>query len=352
MRRAIVAISAGTVAVSIGVVSAMPASAGGLAQAKLSPKTFVCTKAEQTYSVPAGVGALKIEAIGASGSASVDTPRGLGGPGAVVHAWVRLPKGSKKVYVEVGCPGSGNLGGFNGGGTTGKGGGGGGASDVRLDPMSTALSTKDTRLVVAGGGGGGAPCNVAGGSAGDTTVTGPGAGGSGHDVCPGATPGGSGGLRGTAGGSGGAGTTKYPFTGGAGSRGQGGSTNLTGDKDNYGGGGGGGYFGGGAGGDGENAGGGGGAGSSFWISSATHKSMSPNGAQRPAGVVITPACLVPKLKGKSLHAAKRALMHSHCKLGKVTKKTSSRKAGTVISQKPKPETIRTIGSRVRLVVSG
>ena len=64
-----------------------------------------------------------------------------------------------------------------------------------------------------------------------------------------------------------------------------------------------------------------------------------------------PICLVPKLKGKTLGAAKAALTQAHCKTGTVTKKFSTVKKGRVISQKPKPGTDLAAGARVNLVIS-
>ncbi len=78
--------------------------------------------------------------------------------------------------------------------------------------------------------------------------------------------------------------------------------------------------------------------------------MTPNTTGLPPEVTITPACLLPKVKGKKLSKAKRALAHSHCELGKVKRKKSTRKAGTVISQKPKPGRIL-LGEKVALTVS-
>lgn len=64
------------------------------------------------------------------------------------------------------------------------------------------------------------------------------------------------------------------------------------------------------------------------------------------------ACVVPKLKGKRLRAAKRAITRSHCSLGKVTRAFSAHvKRGRVISQKPKPGTVRPARSKVSLKVS-
>jgi hypothetical protein len=64
-----------------------------------------------------------------------------------------------------------------------------------------------------------------------------------------------------------------------------------------------------------------------------------------------PICIVPKLKGKKLAAAKSALTQAHCKAGKVTKKFSKVKRGRVISQRPKAGTNLAAGAKVDLVVS-
>jgi PKD domain/PASTA domain/Divergent InlB B-repeat domain len=64
-----------------------------------------------------------------------------------------------------------------------------------------------------------------------------------------------------------------------------------------------------------------------------------------------PVCLVPKVKGKTLAAAKRALTQAHCKAGKVTKKFSKVKKGHVISQRPKPGRDLAAGAKVNLVIS-
>lgn len=63
-------------------------------------------------------------------------------------------------------------------------------------------------------------------------------------------------------------------------------------------------------------------------------------------------CIVPKLKGKTLAAARRALTKAHCRVGKVTKKfSSSVKSGKVISQKPAPRIRLKKGAKVAVVVS-
>ena len=57
-------------------------------------------------------------------------------------------------------------------------------------------------------------------------------------------------------------------------------------------------------------------------------------------------CVVPKLKGKKLKKAKKALKKAHCRLGKVRGK--HRKHGKVKRQKPKPGTILPAGSKVNI----
>jgi hypothetical protein len=63
-------------------------------------------------------------------------------------------------------------------------------------------------------------------------------------------------------------------------------------------------------------------------------------------------CVVPKLKGKKLRAAKRALKRAHCSVGKVTKVFSARvRKGRVVAPKPKAGKKLAPGARVKLVVS-
>jgi hypothetical protein len=61
------------------------------------------------------------------------------------------------------------------------------------------------------------------------------------------------------------------------------------------------------------------------------------------------ACTVPKLKGKKLKAAKKALLKTECKLGEVKGKKS--KSAKVKTQKPKPGTVLAPGSKVNIKVS-
>ena len=64
------------------------------------------------------------------------------------------------------------------------------------------------------------------------------------------------------------------------------------------------------------------------------------------------ACLVPKLKGKSLKAAKKKLKAANCKLGKVTKGKSKKIAkGLIIKQSPKPGARKPSGAKVNVKLS-
>jgi hypothetical protein len=149
--------TAGATGVSYGV-----ASVAGAGSVSILPLTtsYAYTGTPQTYTVPAGVTAVRVVATGASGGVT------FGGTnysyGARVQATVLVTPG-EVLTVQVGGQGASNdfsgtpVGGYNGGGSGNVGGAGGGASDVRR--ASAAGSTGDyltTRnaLVVAGGGGG------------------------------------------------------------------------------------------------------------------------------------------------------------------------------------------------------
>ena len=234
---------------------------------------FSYSGAEQLYTVPAGITAVTITAVGAPGAAYSGS--GPAGRGASVTATEPVTAG-QTLYVEVGGTGRISGSGFDGGAGLS-----GGASDVRTCSTSTcSLSTDDTRLVVAGGGGGsGGPGGFGevaglGGDAGDVSAVGAGNGACGYDCNQTVPAAGNGGFEGTAGG------LEEGGGGEDGALGQGGPGSLSGG----GGGGGGGYFGGGGGGDG----GGGGGGSSYWIPSATNTSMTTAPTGTPPGVVITP----------------------------------------------------------------
>jgi uncharacterized repeat protein (TIGR01451 family) len=62
-------------------------------------------------------------------------------------------------------------------------------------------------------------------------------------------------------------------------------------------------------------------------------------------------CHVPKVVGKKLAAAKSRIRAAHCRVGKITKKKSSRKKkGRVLAQSPKPGKTLPAGSKVKLTV--
>jgi Glycine rich protein len=217
--------------------------------------TFSVTGAAQTWTVPAGVTSVDVQAWGAEGGLEYLTPAGLGGSAAATLAVI--PGEIVTVFVG-GHPAGGNRrsGGFNGGGAGSFAGGGGGASDVRQGGVDLAH-----RVLVAGGGGGAGTNNPPDGGAGGN--------GGGLFGNPGAaaTQGAAGGQGGTqtAGGAGGASQfpsnpDAAPGTLGSGAVGAGGGTG--------GGGGGGGYYGGGGGGSGF-PGGGGGGGSGYGPASTT-----------------------------------------------------------------------------------
>jgi hypothetical protein len=64
------------------------------------------------------------------------------------------------------------------------------------------------------------------------------------------------------------------------------------------------------------------------------------------------ACIVPKVVGKTLGAAKRAIKAHNCRIGKIKHAFSTKvKKGHVVSQKPKPNRRLRPGAKVNLVVS-
>jgi hypothetical protein len=64
-----------------------------------------------------------------------------------------------------------------------------------------------------------------------------------------------------------------------------------------------------------------------------------------------PACVVPRLMGKKLVVAKRALRKAHCRTGKVSHRYSRHRKGRVISQSPHPRHHLRNGAKVRLTLS-
>lgn len=228
----------------------------------LIKSTFSYTGGVQTYTVPAGVTSVIIEAWGAQGY-----PGYLysGGNGGYAKGTLTVTPGQVlNVYV-------GGQTGYNGGGNWGVGGVyGGGASDVRT---STALSSR----VIVGAGGGGASnatgLTGAGGAGGGTS------GSAGVGICLGAGGGQSGGGNGS----------NCANPGGNGSLGQGGGAPT------YAGAGGGGYYGGGAGGyypwNGSSSGSGGGGGGSSYTTGLTSANTT-NGVQAGNGKITINASSV------------------------------------------------------------
>ena len=76
------------------------------------------------------------------------------------------------------------------------------------------------------------------------------------------------------------------------------------------------------------------------------------GADRTVTATFAALCVVPKVRGMTLRAAKRTIRGAHCSVGKVTYAFSAKvKKGRVISTKPKPGATRPTGWKVGLTVS-
>ena len=229
--------------------------------------TFDYTGGPESFTVPAGVVSILIEAVGAGGGQGVDTVRAApsGEPGKPGRAVARVSVAPGAVLTArvggkggLGTGGSTAAGGFNGGGgSTGDGGGGGGGA--------TSVHDGATPLVIAGGGGGGGSVANGDGAKGGN--------GGGLNAASGQTflgGGGGGGGRQSIGGAGGTRGNVTATAGSAGTSGTGGAGGSNQPGVLGGGGGGGGYFGGGGGGGGTPGSGGGGGGSSFTAPGATN----------------------------------------------------------------------------------
>ena len=79
----------------------------------------------------------------------------------------------------------------------------------------------------------------------------------------------------------------------------------------------------------------------------TEPTASPLPISMPAPVVTPPVCTVPKLKGKKLKAARKALVKADCKAGRLTGKKGL-KSAKVVKQRPKPGTTLPAGAKVSL----
>ncbi|HXQ00478.1 MAG TPA: glycine-rich protein [Solirubrobacteraceae bacterium] len=257
-------------------------------------ETFPSTGSEQSFTVPAGVSSVRVDAIGAAGEQAFGPfgNDGTGGAGADVVGQLPVSAG-EMLYVEVAA------GGFNGGGNGGEGfeggfgGSGGSASDVRTVPMAEPESLESRLLVAGGGGGGGAAFqNGSGGDGGNAGN--PGTAGTGGLSSADGVAGGAGTL--TGGGAGGATSCSEPDVdgenGSLGLGGRGGGEAFS-PWSSGAGGGGGGYTGGG-GGEGscdpnpeDAAAGGGGGGSSFVYGGASFSSFGAASTSTAPSVSIT-----------------------------------------------------------------
>ena len=245
-----------------------------------------------TFTVPARVHTITVEATGGAGGTASGSTAKLG---ARINATLKVVPG-EVLYVYVGTAGADGIaggqaiGGQNGGGTGyNNQGGGGGATDLRRSIITTTdktgdyLSGRNAMLVAAGGGGGGGA--AAGGAAGM-----PAGGGNG-----GATTGGLGGGGATRDAVGAGGGVTGVGIGASGNQGSGGNGGTFSAGAGGGGGGGGGYYGGGGGSNNAAAQAGGGGGAS-WVmegaitatsaSTASAGSMSITSNVTPLPVVL------------------------------------------------------------------
>ncbi len=223
------------------------------------PVTFD-TPGQYTYTVPAGVTSLQIDAQGAQGGDAYNN--GSSGRGGRVQTTLRVTSGE---VLQLFVGGAGNqsrsgAGGYNGGGNGYDvyGGGGGGATDVRRGGAALA-----NRVVVAGGGGGAAFSGSGNGGAGGGLV-----GGTGRGDSPG---------QGGSQSAGGAGGSSYSN----GSLGQGGPGDGSA-------GGGGGYYGGGGGGNGSTGSGAGGGGSSYVTATGSNTTHTQGYRSGNGLLILTP----------------------------------------------------------------
>jgi CSLREA domain-containing protein len=75
-----------------------------------------------------------------------------------------------------------------------------------------------------------------------------------------------------------------------------------------------------------------------------------SGTGLAAPIATVKKCRVPKLKGKTVKQARRALKKRNCRLGKVTRRGRGR-PGRVRSSRPKAGSVRAAGTRVRVIVN-
>jgi PASTA domain len=92
------------------------------------------------------------------------------------------------------------------------------------------------------------------------------------------------------------------------------------------------------------------------VVTASNSSGTVSAASAPTGVVQPAlpkprACVVPKLRGKTVPAARKALIRSGCRLGRVRRAASARPKGTVSAQTSRPGKRLKPRARVGVVVS-
>ena len=83
----------------------------------------------------------------------------------------------------------------------------------------------------------------------------------------------------------------------------------------------------------------------------TGRTLGDGGLQRQPSPPAARGCVVPRLKRRTLAAAKRLIRAARCSVGSIRRAYSPRRKGTVISQRPAPGTRLASGGRVKLVVS-
>ena len=75
-----------------------------------------------------------------------------------------------------------------------------------------------------------------------------------------------------------------------------------------------------------------------------------SGTGLAAPIAAAKKCRVPKLKGKTVKQARRALKKRNCRLGKVTRRGRGR-PGRIRASRPKAGSVRAAGTRVRVIVN-
>ena len=88
------------------------------------------------------------------------------------------------------------------------------------------------------------------------------------------------------------------------------------------------------------------------VSAATPDPVTANNSATARTTVKGAPCVVPNVKGKTLAAAKKAIVRAHCTLGKVRLAYSAKvKRGRVLAERPVPRTRLRSGGKVNVVVS-